>query len=441
MPLSDIVTVNITSTTATPTQPGFGTPLIAAYHTVFSPRVQTYNYLTDLTSAGFLTNSPVYLAATKLLEQSPSVTQFKVGRRASEYTQTYTLTVEDTTAGDYYNFLIGGTACNVAAVSGNANATANAIANAINAAAPAGMNTCTATAGVVTVTALAGKLVDFQNDNSGTNPFMSKLYLKNTTADPGLTADLNAIYTADNNWYGLLLDSESAAEVANAAAWAEVNKRLFVFSSSDSAICNSADSTDIFTTLQTSAYTHTVPLFVGNEMLSYGGAGWMGNRFPFLPGSDTWAFKTIAGLAADPLNSTQIHAVENKDGSVYTSLAGLNITQFGKVSSGQWADIERFTDWLVANLQINVYGLLANNSKIPFTDGGIDAIRAVIMQVLQQGINQGGLAANPAPSVMVPTAASVSAANFNSRNLPNVNFTATLAGAIHSTVINGSLST
>ena len=77
--LTDLVTINISTRTRTPTQQGFGTPLIAAYHTLYADRVKTYSSLGGLITDGFKTTDPVYKIAQSLLAQDPSVRSFKVG--------------------------------------------------------------------------------------------------------------------------------------------------------------------------------------------------------------------------------------------------------------------------------------------------------------------------------------------------------------------------
>jgi len=92
--LNQIITVNIDRNTTTPTQAGFGTPLLLAYFStsIFPERVRTYSTLTGLTDDGFATTSPVYVAASDLLAQNPSPPSFKVGRKALPATQVVTLT-------------------------------------------------------------------------------------------------------------------------------------------------------------------------------------------------------------------------------------------------------------------------------------------------------------------------------------------------------------
>jgi hypothetical protein len=192
--------------------------------------------------------------------------------------------------------------------------------------------------------------------------------------------------------------------------------------------------------LKNSAYERTSGLFAQTQLLCYSAAAWMGRMFPTVAGSENWAFKTLAGVPADALSTTQIHAVENKNASVYTSLAGLNLTQFGKTPGGEWIDIIRGTDSLTNVMQIGILALQANSLKVPFTDAGVDMYRSVISASLKQFIDSGFLADSPPPTISLPAVASVTSSNKSARNLPNVSFAATLAGAINSTTINGVLS-
>jgi hypothetical protein len=100
----------------------------------------------------------------------------------------------------------------------------------------------------------------------------------------------------------------------------------------------------------------------------------------------------------------------------------------------------RFIDWLYANIQEDVFALLQANDKIPFTDIGIAQVQGAIQAVLGRGISVGGLSADPAPAVTVPAVADISTIDKAARNLTGIEFTATLAGAIHIVTITGSVS-
>ena len=384
--------------------------------------------------------SPVYLAASVILSQTPTVPLFKVGRRTALYTQILNLKTASTSASDVYSFKLrpsGGTYLQVTVPStGVVNTDATAIRAAITALAIPGVVVTGAT-NVIILTQTAGTLLDILFPAAAPCQLGNILTLTDTTLAPGITADLNAILTYDANWYGLVLDSNSPAEVAAAEVWTEANKRLAGFNVSDTPCTDPASTTDIMYVSKTAAYTRSYLIFSGTELLSYSGAGLMGTNFPSNPGSENWAFKTLPGVVADNLSTNSIHAVENKNSNVYTPVAGLNLSQFGMVPFGEGIDIPRFIDWLTNQIQVQLLALLANSNKIPFTDSGIDAVRGVIAGVLQAGVDAGGLAATPAPFVSAPKAAQVDPINKAARNLPNVTFKATLAGAINKIQISG----
>jgi len=67
-------------------------------------------------------------------------------------------------------------------------------------------------------------------------------------------------------------------------------------------------------------------------------------------------------------------------------------------------------------------------------------VEAEVRAVMVLCVNQGILAADPAPTVSVPRAADVSMIDKAARLLPDVKFEATLAGAIHKVIVNGTVS-
>lgn len=436
MSLDDIVQVNITAETTAPTRPGFGTPLIAAYHTRWtSDLVREYSKLSEMVDDGFLTTDAAYLCARSVWSQSPRPPKIKIGRRTRAFTQTVSFTPTVTTVGFVYNIDIGGlTATYTVVTDDTPTLISTGLVAAINALANTALHTATVVSAHFTVAAAtAGALVNMAN-------WGSALTVADITTDPGIVSDIADIVAEDDDWYGFLMDSQSKAEVVAAAADIEARIKLFVFNSSDSAIYDNASTTDVFYAQKTLNHARTIGLFSYTDLLSYSAAAWMGNRFPFDPGSDTWAYKTLKGVPTDNLSSGKVSAILAKRGSVYTEVAGVSVTQYGKSFSGEWADVTRFIDWLHSEIQIRVFTLLVNNQKVPFTDLGIDMVVSVINGALQAGVNAGGLSANPAPTCTAPKASEVDPATKADRILPNVKFTGTLAGAIHTLEIDGTLS-
>lgn len=257
-----------------------------------------------------------------------------------------------------------------------------------------------------------------------------------------VTSDLNAIQLENPNWYAIVSTDRTEASVLEIAAWTQPRIKMFGTASADLNIINLApgETTSIAAKLNIAGYDRTFIMYHQDADSDYPEAAWFGRVLPLEPGSETWKFKTLAGVPYSNLTTTQSNNARNKKSNTYELIAGVRITQEGTVSSGEFIDIIRGIDWLTSTMQIYVYSVLVNNNKVPYTDSGISAIEAQVRRALQQGIDQQFIAEDPAPVVTVPRAADVAPNDKANRILRNVRFTATLSGAIHYVQINGIVS-
>ena len=431
MALSDIVQVNITTQATAPSRVGFGTPLVMAYHTVFPERARIYKSITAMVDDGFAPNDPAVRAVQAILSQNPKVGEVVVGRAANAPTQKINLApvvANDT----LYRVTINGVDFDFTS---DATATADEITAGLALAINGGSEPVTATDNVGDldlVTDTAGLLFTLEVDRQ-------LLKQANTTVDPGIVADISAVQNENNDWYALHLTSLGKAEIEAAAAYIEAQVKAMIVSSADDDIYTTA-TTDVGSALSTANYARTALMYHPKSMIQYAGAAWAGKNLPKDPGSITWKFKTLAGVDTVQLTETEITNLENKNVNHFTSVSGISITQQGTMAGGTFIDITRSVDFLRARLQEFIYAQLANLDKIPFTDEGVAVIEAEVRAVLQLGIGQGILAANPEPVITVPRVADVSFSDKASRLLPDVEFEATLAGAIHSVQIEGVVS-
>jgi len=442
MALEDIVSVSITASTASPTRAGFGTMLVAAQKVPagFTNRVRKYSDLAGMTSDGFLTSDPAYKCAQKYFSANPRPKAIKVGRRANKTTQALKLKCLSAVAGDVYTVTLvsslGVSTVITRTVPGSSNVNAEATAIAALIAAVTGFTGTTASTDTISIVSSVGvgSLVALRS-------WSSTFLLTDQSADPGIAADLAAILLEDSDWYGLQLDSQSENELNAAAAWVESTpNKLHIATSSDGTILDSAVTTDVASDFKAAAYKSSGLIYNGNATDGYSGAAWMGQRFVDAPGSDTWNLKTLSGVSADSLTATQRANALAKLCNVYVPTSGINITQLGQVASGEFIDVRRFIDWLTSEIKVRVFSKLANARKIPYTDAGVDAVVSIIQGALRDGVDAGGLAASPAPVVTAPLVADVDSVSKAARLLPNITFTGTLAGAIHSTTITGTVS-
>jgi len=432
MSLNDIVTVNISTETTAPSRVGFGTPLIMGYHTLWPERARTYASYQAVLDDGFPSTSAIARCAQSIFSQNPKVTSVVVGRAANAPTQVITVDVIDAVDDTDYAITINGTEFEI---DSGAGATPNSIAVALAAAINAGAEPVTAgtpTLGEFTLTAdVAGDLFTCEVDRA-------QITKQTTTADPGIVADITAVRQANDDWYCLALTSLGKAEIKAAAAYIEAAIKIMAVSSSDDDIPTTAVD-DLASEMAALNYARTVLLYHPDAETYYPAAGWAGIMLPGDPGSATWKFKTIAGSPVTVITETEKTNLENKSCNHYREIAGVAITQQGVTCSGEFADVTRFVDFIRARLQEYIYGVLVNRPKVPFTDPGIGLIENQVRAVMSLGINSGGFAADPAPTVTVPKAADVPFTDKASRTLPDVEFAATLAGAIHQLTVNGSV--
>lgn len=94
---NSVISVTIQTGTQNPTAPVFNVPLLVGYipSTIQAARVAQYAKLSDLTAIGIPTNHALYRMAQALLEENPSVPNFKIGRKALPSVQTLALTPID----------------------------------------------------------------------------------------------------------------------------------------------------------------------------------------------------------------------------------------------------------------------------------------------------------------------------------------------------------
>ncbi len=273
------------------------------------------------------------------------------------------------------------------------------------------------------------------------NPCVSRVIVgRADSGDADVAASLNAISAEDNSWYGLLVDQAMNASAAAIAAWVEANKKFCILWTTDPNTPDGTKDTDIASVLKAATYDRTAVIFRESlASVDYPDCGWMGEGFPYDPGTSTWAYKTLKGVTKGAITAAKETALQNKNCNYYTEMGGVNVTQEGKVASGEWIDIIIGTDWIEARLRENVYSALVNNRKLPFSNGGITTVEGLVKEVLNKAASAGIL--QPESIVVtVPKLKEVPTADRVARKLPDVKFTADYQGAIHRVTINGTIS-
>jgi hypothetical protein len=547
--LDEIVSVTITTTSAGLTQRGFGTPLVAGYHTAWLERVRTYTDEADVIDDGIPEDHPVYLAVQSIFAQNPRPPQVKVGRRAGAPTQAIAFQATTPVAGEVFAFTVGGVEFSVTAdgtptldeisaafellinadddaviASGvtsttgiqvldeadfngvrgdtldpprNLTATFNAHADwdastlivtgtdrfgrvqTENFPIPNGGNVVrtgekvfatvtsitvpiqsgtggTLKVGVGTLFANADLAINATDNNGGQfgisantpgdwyayTDVTGNLGVTDSTGEPvtTLTSDLDAIAAADPDFYGVCVpDAASAEQIEAVATWTESNERIYIAHTMDSGVPTSAID-DIASTLRDNSFRRTHAQYQRTGHGDFPDAAMLGRMLPTEPGAATWEYKTLAGVPVDDPSATEKTYLADKNAGWYESLSGANVTRNSRMADGTFIDVVIFTDWLRVRIQERIAAFFIARDKVPYTDGSVEALKGEISAVLKLGIAVGGLAADPAPTVTAPKVADVPVADRENRHLPDIRFSARLAGAIHKATVRGVVS-
>lgn len=274
------------------------------------------------------------------------------------------------------------------------------------------------------------------------NPSVNKIVVgRKDSNDATVDAALNAIANENNDWYGVVVDQALVSSFADVASWVETAKKFAIFWITDVNAYDPSKSTDLASVLKLANRNRSAVVWHATPAggADYPDAAWMGEGFPYEPGTSTWAYKTLNGVTPDTLLASQETALKNKNCNYYMTVGGVSITQEGKVASGEYIDIIIGTDWIEARLREAVYSALVNNRKIPYDDTGIAMIEGLVKGVLNEAASKGILQADSI-AVTVPKYADIPQADKLARKLPDVKFSALYQGAIHSVTINGTIS-
>lgn len=437
MALSDIVNVTISSSSARVSRAGFGVPMILAADTTswdVGERVRFYTSQ-DGIATDFASTTATYKMAARIFAQASPPSRIAVGKLANAPTQRWAVTpvvANDTV----YQMEFNG---NLIEYTSDGSATMAEIIAGLKAdidALSLGVTVSDQTTFMRIVANTPGAFFTANSLNT------ARLAIAQDHADPGVVADLDAIALQDSTWFAILNAFNSKAMAEAISDWAESAEKLFVAQTQDSAVSTlslASDTGGSETLAKAVMANFRTALIYHPEADAFADAALAGACLPLDPGSETWAFKTLAGVPTYELTATQRTNLVNKRCNFYEINAGIAMTNEGKVSGNEYIDVIRFRDWVKARIQEDVILLLARAKKIPFTDAGIAGVGAIVLAVLKDGVALGGLSPDPAPVVTVPKAADVSAGDKAARTLTGVKADAVLAGAIQVTSISVTL--
>jgi len=273
------------------------------------------------------------------------------------------------------------------------------------------------------------------------SPRLSRVCVGFRDTDPVETVAeaLTAAVEAGADFYGVTTTSRVLADQESLASWCETAEKLGAVASAED-VDKAVDESGILFTLEDEGYDRTFGFYHSDAAESFPEMCLLARQFSLDPGSSTYANKTLTGISADTLTDTEKSAIEGKNGNCYIEIAGVSLTRYGTVGSGEYIDVIVGLDWLKARMAERIFGMIASEEKVPYTDAGVASIAAHVKAQLLQGITKGILAADPEPEVYTVAVADVDSADKAARLYPDVTWSAVLAGAIHKVEVSGRVS-
>ena len=382
---------------------------------------------------GFAVFSPAYRIAAAVFAggyNGPIV----VGRRETAYSHSLVMTPTNTTEGYVYNVSVVDPATGISedftytVGSGDTLADiAGALATLMNA------------SSIAMTPSILGNDINLDTDNAGDFlcvTFDPAMTVKDDTLDPGIAADFANMLADNDQWFMLLTDAFSAAQISALAPVVEPLEKMYFAQSVDSDVRDPGSTTDIAYALNAAGYKKTA---LGSHQIAcqHAVAAWAGALLRFDPGSATWVYKDLAGVTREHLSANDIAAMDTKKANWFGDCSGIGITDGGTVASGEWIDNMRGDLWFLDASRIDLANALRGQTKkLPYTNAGAAVLRNTVYGTAQRGINTGYLNADQLVSVTGPLVEDVPAATRKSRCYGPIRASVIRAGAIHKVEFN-----
>lgn len=248
--------------------------------------------------------------------------------------------------------------------------------------------------------------------------------------DPAdLVAALNLLMKSNGDFFYVHCTEQSDPVITAVAAWVNTQDKFYFASTTNKVL---------HVTLQ----SQNTILMVHPNPETYPAAAWVGVCSPQTIGTYTWTFKTLNGILPAGHDETDLGLIE-AGASSYIRVGGVNITSKGVTTTGEYIDILQGQYFIKSRMTESVFALLVRLPKVPYTYDGIAMMVAEVEGVLKRAANQGIIAKDadgvPLFVIHIPNLEDISDNDKADRVLPDLNWEATIAGAVEKVRIGGVL--
>ena len=317
---SSVVNVQIEVRDAIAKAPNFGLPLIVGSTGNGQVGVVAYTADSDgLTQAGvdgMDAENAVYATLAAMAAANPGIIDVKVYNRSVAQTQSLVFTPTKLTEGFTYRLTLDGTPLEYVVQAGD-DAADICTAFELLTEAVTNVTSSVSTGTIVVGPTAAGTRVSVSGVSKGWT-------VKDTSADGGIVAELDAALLEDPDFDSVFLDSTSKTEIVLAAAWCASNDRILYAHSIDTEILTSA-TTDVASALgPTGTANQACIIFHDLDTQSQGYASAVASYLTYHPGTASMhMWSQVAAGEALSLTPAQRGYAISKNVSVITTMAGV----------------------------------------------------------------------------------------------------------------------
>jgi hypothetical protein len=241
---------------------------------------------------------------------------------------------------------------------------------------------------------------------------------------------------------------ETSEEIAD---WAEAAKKIFCNTSNDLTVLSSVITSDVFSVLKGKSLRFTLNTFSknGNQYPSASVFGRAASvNFEGIGSTLTLNLKQMPTVSVENLTPNEFAVLRSKRGSAVVQI-GKGITAYtdSRMAGGSWLDTTHGLLWLENRIETDMFNLLyQSNTKVPYTQAGLNTAQAVLERSLEAAVRNGLAASGFLPdgtylplgwSVDSVALGNVSSGDKGSRSYRGLSFKMVGAGALHEVSVDG----
>jgi hypothetical protein len=263
------------------------------------------------------------------------------------------------------------------------------------------------------------------------------------------TTTYAAVKVEDPDFYAVALLDATKADIEAISPVVEAEKRIFFAVTADADVA-AGTASNVAENLANADRDRT-SLIYSTDADGWANAVWAGRMLPETPGSANWAYTELKGIDAETLTTTELGNLADNNCNRIETISGVKSVPAatpgkvggaygGIVSSGEFLDTIRGVDFLEARLSEDLFSLLIQQKKVPFTNDGLAMVESVLRKGLELYGVQNNILVADSITITLPDLSTYDSTKKAQRWLDGVTFTADLAGAINKISISGTVS-